>query len=70
MTSPPDVADRFIPLPDVMDRVGLKKTKIYGLIRVGEFPAPIKQGSASRWSESEIAQYQAKKKKAKTNGDA
>jgi prophage regulatory protein len=35
---------RLLRLPDVIERVGLRRTAIYELIRLGAFPAPIKLG--------------------------
>jgi excisionase family DNA binding protein len=43
--------DRGITLEEVKTRTGLGKTKIYAMIKSGEFPAPAKFGRASRWSE-------------------
>jgi prophage regulatory protein len=43
--------DRAITLTEVMARTGLGKTKIYAMVKAGEFPAPAKFGRASRWSE-------------------
>jgi prophage regulatory protein len=45
---------RFLKLPDVQAKIGLKKTEIYARIKAGEFPAPIKLGTASRWVEDEL----------------
>ncbi len=49
-----DPNDRIIRLPQVIDRVGIKKTLIYRMIAAGTFPKPIKLGFASGWLESEI----------------
>lgn len=43
--------DRGLTIHEVKDRTGLGKTKIYAMIKAGEFPAPGKFGKASRWSE-------------------
>ena len=43
--------DRAITLAEVKARTGLGKTKIYAMIKSGDFPAPGKFGRASRWSE-------------------
>lgn len=48
---------KLIRLPEVEARVGLKHSAIYGLIKVKQFPAPIKQGSASFWMDTEIDAY-------------
>jgi prophage regulatory protein len=47
--------DRLIMLEAVESIVGLKRTRIYKLIRESDFPAPYKPGgSGSRWSEAEV----------------
>lgn len=45
---------RLLRLPQVLDRVGLKKTVVYDRIKDGTFPKPIKLGSASVWLDSDI----------------
>ena len=45
---------RLLRMPQVLDRVGLKKTVIYERIKAGTFPKPIKLGSASAWQAHEI----------------
>lgn len=53
MTDP--APDRLIPLPEVMNIAGYKKTIIYRWIREGGFPKPCHPGgSSSRWSEAEV----------------
>jgi prophage regulatory protein len=47
----PKSGDRGITLTQVKERTGLGKTKIYAMIKAGDFPAPAKFGRASRWSE-------------------
>lgn len=49
--------DRLIKLEDVMHQVGMGKTKIYDMIQFEEFPAPIKLGRYSRWSQLEIQEW-------------
>lgn len=47
--------DKIIRLPQVLEKVGLKKSAIYKKIKLGEFPPPIKLGAhASGWLESEV----------------
>ncbi|HEY5850417.1 MAG TPA: AlpA family transcriptional regulator [Lysobacter sp.] len=41
-------------LPEVISRVGLKKTAIYARIAAGTFPRPVTDGGVSRWVEAEI----------------
>lgn len=48
----------FLRLPEVQHRVGLRKTKIYDLIKRGEFPAPHHQGKVSFWPDTEILNWQ------------
>jgi prophage regulatory protein len=46
---------RLIRLPEVEQRVGLKKTAVYEYIAAGEFPKPVPlTGKAVAWVESEI----------------
>ncbi len=56
MVSPvPINYDRLIMLEVVENIVGLKRTRIYKLIRESDFPAPYKPGgTGSRWSEAEV----------------
>lgn len=50
--------ERLIRLPEVMHRVGLRKTMIYEMISEGSFPPPKKPGGrVSVWAESEIDQW-------------
>lgn len=44
----------LIRLPEVLERVALKKTLVYKLIAEGEFPRPVKAGVASLWVDEEI----------------
>lgn len=50
-------AARLLRIAQVIDRVGLKKTMIYDLIKQGAFPKPIKLGGASTWLENEIESW-------------
>lgn len=54
--------DRLIKLEDVMHQVGIGKTKIYDMIQFEEFPAPVKLGRYSRWSQIEIQEWIEEKK--------
>ena len=50
---------RFLRLPEVMQRVGLRHTKIYQLMAEGKFPQSVKVGErAVAWVEAEIDAYQ------------
>jgi prophage regulatory protein len=48
---------RFIRLPQVIDRVGMARPTIYRMIQHGQFPAPVKVGSAALWSEAEVSAW-------------
>lgn len=50
-----DPPERFLKLAEVSQRVGLRKSMIYVLLKEQRFPAPYKISPfASRWSEQEI----------------
>lgn len=52
--------DRFLRLGEVENATGFKRTKIYSLIREGQFPSPVRlMGSkrASRWRLSEVGEW-------------
>jgi prophage regulatory protein len=58
--------DRLVMLKVVEDIVGLKRTRIYKLIRETDFPPPYKPGGAgSRWSEAEVRAWVARIKEAR-----
>nr|WP_063573032.1 AlpA family phage regulatory protein [Luteibacter rhizovicinus] len=46
--------DRAVKIDVVMDRTGFGRTRVYAMIKNGEFPAPTKFGRQSRWSERAI----------------
>jgi prophage regulatory protein len=46
--------DRAVKIDVVMDRTGFGRTRVYAMIKNGEFPAPAKFGRQSRWSEKAI----------------
>lgn len=48
------VSHRILRLPKVRELVGLGKTAIYGKIKAGDFPRPIKLGHVSGWLEAEV----------------
>lgn len=52
------VRDRNLKLQQVMDITGFGKTKIYQMVRDGEFPPYRKIGAATRWSEVEVLAWQ------------
>jgi len=50
--------ERFLRLPAVEDRTGLKRAQLYSLARQGLFPKPVKIGiRASAWLESEVISW-------------
>ncbi len=50
----PGGPDRLLRLPAVMAAVGAGRTFVLDRVRRGEFPAPIKIGRATVWSEREV----------------
>lgn len=48
---------KLIRLPQVIERVALRKTTIYERIKQGAFPQPIKLGTASVWVEQEVDEW-------------
>jgi prophage regulatory protein len=54
LTAPPG-KDRFLRLPEVEFRSGLKKTSIYDMMAAGKFPSCVRIGGRSvAWKESSI----------------
>lgn len=53
--------DRWLTLSDVLRVTSLARTTIYDLIREADFPSQVKIGSASRWSESDVLDWMARK---------
>ena len=52
---------RFLPIRQVCTLVGFSKSTILRKIEGGDFPPPvIRDGNVTRWSESEIRQWQAR----------
>lgn len=49
--------DRLLRLPEVLERTGVQKTKLYDLIKAGRFPEPRKIGRGSRWRLSDVAAF-------------
>lgn len=50
--------EQRLKLPAVETLVGLGKTKIYGLIKEGRFPAPERHGpKCSRWRAGDVLAY-------------
>lgn len=48
-------APRLLRLPDVLARVGLRRSRVYDLVADGSFPRPVKLSArAIAWVESEV----------------
>lgn len=45
---------RFIKLKEVLEMTGRSRTKTYGDIAKGTFPAPVKNGTSSHWVDLEV----------------
>jgi len=53
---------KILRLPDLCDKVGLKSSAIYEMVKAGEFPAPVKLTKrSSGWIESEANEWLLKK---------
>jgi excisionase family DNA binding protein len=48
------LGQRVLTLQEVRAKIGLSKTTIYDLIKLGQLPSPIKFGRKSLWPESEL----------------
>lgn len=55
MTTKP--LDRLMKIEEVMQQVCIGRTKLYDMIQLEEFPAPIKLGRYSRWSQIEVQDW-------------
>lgn len=53
--------DRFVRMSELKRRLSLGKTKIYAMIKDGDFPAPSKIGKASVWSDMAVSEWQMRK---------
>lgn len=49
--------DRFLRLPDVLDRTALSRSVVYRYMQADKFPKQIKLGSTAVWSELAINQW-------------
>lgn len=48
------MADTLLRLQAVMDRTGMKRAKLYGMIAAGKFPQPMKIDGCAVWPASDI----------------
>ena len=56
----PALPDRFLRLPDVIERTGLSRRTIYRRMDAGEFPAKVEIGpNAVAWRATEIESWMA-----------
>ncbi|MFT0172092.1 helix-turn-helix transcriptional regulator [Paraburkholderia mimosarum] len=56
------MSERILRLPDVMATVGVKKTTIYGWVKRGDFPLPVRLGArAVGWRERDLDDWLAKR---------
>ena len=49
--------DRLIKTRDVLTILGVSRSTLYNMIRIGTFPPPLKQGMHSRWLKSDADMY-------------
>lgn len=52
------IDERFLTLKEVRARYGISHGTVYGRIKAGEFPAPLKFGKSSRWRLSELLAWE------------
>lgn len=50
-------APRLIRLPELTQHLGIGKTKLYAMIKTGEFPAPVKIGKVSAWKSTVVERW-------------
>jgi prophage regulatory protein len=55
--APTPQPERLLRLSKVLNIVGIGKTSVYAMIKVGKFPEPRRVGHASLWVESEITAW-------------
>lgn len=48
---------RLLRIEDVVALTGVSKSRVYALIKVGEFPAPVKEGASSLWPSREVQRW-------------
>jgi len=58
--------DRFIRLKEVLGRIDVAKSTLYGWIKDGQFPRTIKVGRNTFWSENAINQWMNEQKAKET----
>ncbi|MFV9681427.1 helix-turn-helix transcriptional regulator [Pseudomonas sp. NY15367] len=60
--------DRLIKIEEVLAQVACSRSKLYLMIQFEEFPAQIKLGRYSRWSQREVQTWIEQKKAARPAG--
>lgn len=55
------MAETLLRLQAVMDRTGIKRSKIYALVGDGKFPKPVKIDGCAVWPASDVDQWIAKR---------
>lgn len=49
---------KLLKRPEVLDRIGIRSTKLYQMVRSGQFPKPVRLSSkAHAWPEHEIDEW-------------
>ena len=51
------MADNLLRLQAVMDRTGMKRAKLYGMISAGTFPKPVKIDGCAVWPASAVDRW-------------
>ena len=49
--------DNFLRLPQVLELIGIKKTKLWQMIKNNQFPKQKKLGATAVWSRNEIQSW-------------
>lgn len=49
--------DQLIPIKTVAAQLGISTRAVYRLVAKGDFPRPVKVGGATRFYQSDLAQY-------------
>lgn len=61
-TNQPTYSGRvFLRRPALLAKVGFRTTKLYDLVKRGEFPRPVKIGSASLWDADAVEAWMAER---------
>lgn len=51
------MSESLLRLATVMDRTGIKRSKLYALIGEGKFPQPMKIDGCALWPESDVRSW-------------